>query len=98
LRQTSVHEPRSSCDGNQFEETWNLESDIVEYSNQEQTKKFSEFILPLKISNLNIIQAIAEDTEEHIHAHTVVNHKYPSNSNHAEHIICTSSTLSTRTS
>jgi hypothetical protein len=30
---TSVHKPRSSCDGNQFERMRNPEFDIVEYSN-----------------------------------------------------------------
>jgi hypothetical protein len=34
---TGQNEPRSSCDGKQFEETWNPEFDIVQYSDQEQT-------------------------------------------------------------
>jgi hypothetical protein len=76
LRQTSIHEHRSSCDGNHFEETDN---------------KFGECILLLRISNINIIQAIerhftrvSKGTEVHIYAPTVANRKYPSNPNHAE--------------
>jgi hypothetical protein len=47
--------------------------------------KFGEFILSLKISNINIIQVTG--TEKHIYAHTVANPKYPSNPNHAKHIV-----------
>jgi hypothetical protein len=91
LRQTSGHEPRSSCDGNQFEEIRNPAFDIVE---SRADNKFGEFILPLTISYLNIIQATGQSpfsqecqgSEEHTYAHTVANCKYPSNPNYAEHI------------
>jgi hypothetical protein len=58
MRQRSVHKPRSSCDRNQFEEN---SEPRVRYRGVFKSRadiKFGEFILPLRISNINIIQAI----------------------------------------